>query len=45
MEILRQKSGYWKSRLKRVGDVRRLRVSDGVNIGWYSHCIGGANGE
>ena len=45
MATLRQKSGYQMLRLKRVGDARRLQVSDGVDIGQYSHRIGGANGD
>ena len=45
MATLRQKSGHWTSRLKRGGGAWKLQVSDSVDIGWYSHRVGGANGN
>ena len=45
MATLRQKSRHWMSRLKRGGGAWRLRVSDSVDIGRYSRCVGGANGN
>ena len=45
MATLRQKSGHWKSRLKRGGGAWKLRVSESVDIGWFSCRVGGANGN
>ena len=42
---LRRKLEHWKSRLKRGGGARKLQVSKSVDIGWYSHRVGGTNGN
>ena len=40
---LRRKSRHWTSGLKRGVGAQKLRVSESVDIGWFSRRVGGTN--